>query len=390
MNVEVINDFGGRRMENYEVIIVGAGSMGMAAGYYLAKQGVRTLLLDSYDPPHTMGSHHGDTRIIRHAYGEGKQYVPLALRAQQLWRELETVSGTKLFEQTGVLSAGPLADSFLQEIRESAETYSLPLEVLRASEVNERWPGISLPDHFYACLETSSGVLYSEKCITAYREQAIAAGATLLTHTPVTAIQPDGDGVIVHTEAHTYRAGKLLLSAGAWNPALLASLDLSLPLSPTRKTVAWFGSEEDLYRADKFPAFIFKLADETSYYGFPSIDQAGVKIGRHDGGVEIDPDRLERTFGAFLSDEGDVRSFLETYMPQAAGALRQGRVCIYTMTPDEHFIIDRHPEHSQIVIAAGFSGHGFKFASAVGEAASELLTQGKSTYDLSMFSLQRF
>ncbi|WP_301172502.1 N-methyl-L-tryptophan oxidase [Brevibacillus nitrificans] len=377
-------------MENYEVIIVGAGSMGMAAGYYLAKQGVRTLLLDTYDPPHTMGSHHGDTRIIRHAYGEGKQYVPLALRAQQLWQELEAVSGTKLFEQTGVLSAGPLEDSFLQEIRESAETYSLPLEVLRASEVNERWPGISLPDHYYACLETSSGVLYSEKCISAYREQAIAAGATLLTHTPVTAIQPDGDGVIVHTEAHTYRAGKLLLSAGAWNPALLSSLGLSLPLSPTRKTVAWFGSEEELYSADKFPAFIFKLADETSYYGFPSIDQAGVKIGRHDGGVEIDPDRLERTFGALLSDEGDVRSFLETYMPQAAGALRQGRVCIYTMTPDEHFIIDRHPEYSQIVIAAGFSGHGFKFASAVGEAASELLTQGKSTHDLSMFSLQRF
>lgn len=377
-------------MENYEVIIVGAGSMGMAAGYYLAKQGVRTLLLDTYDPPHTMGSHHGDTRIIRHAYGEGKQYVPLALRALQLWQELEAVSGTKLFEQTGVLSAGPLEDSFLQEIRESAETYSLPLEVLRASEVNERWPGISLPDHYYACLETSSGVLYSEKCISAYREQAIAAGATLLTHTPVTAIQPDGDGVIVHTEAHTYRAGKLLLSAGAWNPALLSSLGLSLPLSPTRKTVAWFGSEEDLYSADKFPAFIFKLADETSYYGFPSIDQAGVKIGRHDGGVEIDPDRLERTFGALLSDEGDVRSFLETYMPQAAGALRQGRVCIYTMTPDEHFIIDRHPEYSQIVIAAGFSGHGFKFASAVGEAASELLTQGKSTHDLSMFSLQRF
>ncbi|MED1794787.1 N-methyl-L-tryptophan oxidase [Brevibacillus nitrificans] len=377
-------------MENYEVIIVGAGSMGMAAGYYLAKQGVRTLLLDTYDPPHTMGSHHGDTRIIRHAYGEGKQYVPLALRALQLWQELEAVSGTKLFEQTGVLSAGPLEDSFLQEIRESAETYSLPLEVLRASEVNERWPGISLPDHYYACLETSSGVLYSEKCISAYREHAIAAGATLLTHTPVTAIQPDGDGVIVHTEAHTYRAGKLLLSAGAWNPALLSSLGLSLPLSPTRKTVAWFGSEEDLYSADKFPAFIFKLADETSYYGFPSIDQAGVKIGRHDGGVEIDPDRLERTFGALLSDEGDVRSFLETYMPQAAGALRQGRVCIYTMTPDEHFIIDRHPEYSQIVIAAGFSGHGFKFASAVGEAASELLTQGKSTHDLSMFSLQRF
>ncbi|KQL44973.1 methyltryptophan oxidase [Brevibacillus choshinensis] len=376
-------------MENYEVIIVGAGSMGMAAGYYLAKQGVRTLMLDAYDPPHTMGSHHGDTRIIRHAYGEGKQYVPLVLRAQELWLELEKASGTKLFEQTGVLSAGSLNCSFLQELRESAETYSLPLEVLRAEEVKTRWPGIQLPDDYYACLEPTSGVLYAEKCITAYRELAIAAGATLLTNTPVTALHPDGDGVLVHTEAKSYRADKLLLSAGAWNPSLTTSLGLTLPLVPTRKTVAWFGADDEHYGAGHFPAFVFNLED-SMYYGFPSFDAAGVKIGRHDGGMTIDPDRLERTFGAFLSDEGDVRSFLETYMPQAAGALRQGRVCIYTMTPDEHFVIDRHPEHTQIVIAAGFSGHGFKFSSAVGEATSELLTKGTSTHDLSMFSLRRF
>lgn len=375
-------------MENYEVIIVGAGSMGMAAGYYLAKQGVRTLLLDAYDPPHTMGSHHGDTRIIRHAYGEGRGYVPLVLRAQQLWRELEEASGTKLFEQTGVLSAGRGDCSFLKELRESAQTYSLPIEVLQAGEVNTRWPGIRLPNDYYACLEPTSGVLYAEKCITAYREQALAAGATLLTHTPVTELSPDGDGVIVHTAAKTYRADKVLLSAGAWNPSLIASLGLALPLRPTRKTVAWFGADENLYGAEHFPAFIFNLED-SMYYGFPSIDQAGVKIGRHDGGLAIDPDQLERTFGALLSDEGDVRCFLETYMPQAAGALRQGRVCIYTMTPDEHFVIDRHPEHAQIVIAAGFSGHGFKFSSAVGEAASELLMKGTSTHDLSMFSLGR-
>jgi len=363
--------------------------MGMAAGYYLAKQGVRTLMLDAYDPPHTMGSHHGDTRIIRHAYGEGKQYVPLVLRAQQLWRELEAASGTKLFEQTGVLSAGPLDCPFLQELRESADAYSLPLEVLRAAEVNARWPGIQLPDDYYACLEPTSGVLYPEACITAYREQALAAGARLLTNTAATGLAPDGNGVIVRTKTSSYRADKLLLSAGAWNPALLASLGLKLPLVPTRKTVAWFGAAEELYSADRFPAFIFNL-EESMYYGFPSIDQAGVKIGRHDGGMEIDPDRLERTFGAYLSDECDVRAFLETYMPQAAGPLRQGRVCIYTMTPDEHFIIDRHPDHPQFVIAAGFSGHGFKFASAVGEAASQLLTEGSSTHDLSMFALGRF
>lgn len=376
-------------MEQYDVIIVGAGSMGMAAGYYLARQGVRTLLLDANDPPHTMGSHHGDTRIIRHAYGEGRQYVPLALRAQALWSELEEASGTRLFVQTGVLSAGPAESPFLREVMESAARYSLPLEVLSAQDVNKRWPGITLPEGFRACLEPTSGVLFPEMCITAYRDLAIAAGAVLLTHTPVTGLGPDGHGVIVQTAFQQYRADRVLLSAGAWNPSLLTALGLNVPLVPTRKTVAWFGAEESLYRSDRFPAFIFTL-DDSIYYGFPSFDGTGVKVGRHDGGQAIDPDRLERTFGAYLQDEEDVRAFLETYMPQAAGALRQGRVCIYTMTPDEHFVIDRHPEYPQITIAAGFSGHGFKFASAVGEAASQLLVEGKTVLDLSMFSLSRF
>ena len=376
-------------MQTYEVIIVGAGSMGMAAGYYLAKRGVSTLMIDAFDPPHTMGSHHGDTRIIRHAYGEGKQYVPFALRAQELWRELEEASGMKLFSQTGVLSAGAKDCAFLQEVRESAERYSLPLEVLSAREVRERWAGINLPDDFYACLEPASGYLYSENCIRAYRDLAVASGADLLVHTKVTSLQTGQEDVIVHTDSQSYRGKKLLVSAGAWNSPLLHSLGLSVPLVPTRKTVAWFGAEESLYSSDRFPAFVFQLSDSI-YYGFPSIDGSGVKIGRHDGGQAIDPDTLERTFGSFLSDEGDVRGFLETYMPQAAGALRQGRVCIYTMTPDEHFVIDRHPEHPGIVFAAGFSGHGFKFASAVGEATSQLLLDGTSTLDLSIFSLSRF
>ncbi|MCC8434346.1 N-methyl-L-tryptophan oxidase [Brevibacillus sp. M2.1A] len=376
-------------MQNYDVIIVGAGSMGMAAGYYLAKQGVRTLMIDAFDPPHTMGSHHGDTRIIRHAYGEGKQYVPLALRAQQLWSELEQASGIPIFAKTGVLNAGPLNCTFLNEIRESAEQYSLPLEVLSATEVMQRWPGINLPADYYGCLEPASGVLYCENGIRAYRDLALASGATLLTNTPVTQLEPAENGFIVHTESASYHGDKVLLSAGAWNGSLLDSLGLSIPLKPTRKTVAWFGADEGQYSADGFPAFIFRL-DDSMFYGFPSFDGAGVKIGRHDGGHAIDPDKLERTFGTYLSDEGCVRSFLETYMPGAAGPLRQGKVCIYTMTPDEHFVIDRHPQHPQLVFAAGFSGHGFKFASAIGEATSQLLVEGASSLDLSMFSWKRF
>lgn len=376
-------------MESFDVIIVGAGSVGMAAGYDLAKKGVRTLLLDAYDPPHTMGSHHGDTRIIRYAYGEGVQYVPLVLRAKELWKELEDLTGVPLFAQTGVLSAGPVGCQFLQEVQDSAKQFSLPLEVLQAQEVHERWPGITLPEDFYACLEPDSGVLYSEACIRAYRKLAIQHGAVLRTHTRVTGLQVEPDHVIVQTENASYSGAKVLVSAGAWNPSILQSLGLHLPLVPTRKTVAWFEADEDLYQSAQFPAFVFTLRD-SMFYGFPSFDGSGVKIGRHDAGQPIDPDQLDRTFGTFSSDEGDVRSFLESYMPQAAGRLTQGKVCIYTMTPDEHFVIDRHPEHEHVVITAGFSGHGFKFASAIGEVASQLLSEGKAAHDLSMFSLCRF
>lgn len=376
-------------MKHYNVIIVGAGSMGMAAGYYLARQGVHTLLIDAGDPPHQMGSHHGDTRIIRHAYGEGELYVPLTIRAMELWKELEEASGKRLFVQTGVLSGGPRDSRFVQNVQKSAERYSLPLEVLSAKEAAKRWPGIHMPDDFTGCYEPTSGVLYSEDCIRAYRQQALLHGAELLVNERVKEISAAPDGAVVATEHGTYACDRLLISAGAWNPDVLTSLGLSLPLTPTRKTVSWFEADESLYRSDRFPAFIFDLPDSI-FYGFPSFDGAGVKIGRHDGGQPVHPDQLDRTFGTCPSDEADTRSFLEKFMPQAAGPLRQGKVCLYTFTPDEDFIIDKHPEYPHIVIAAGFSGHGFKFASAVGEAASQLLTSGTAVHDLSRFAIGRW
>ncbi len=373
----------------YDAIIVGAGSMGMAAGAYVARQGKKTLLVDAFDPPHTFGSHHGDTRIIRHAYGEGSQYVPLALRAQKLWEELQDESGLPLFSRTGVLCAGISGHSFLQEVVDSADQFSLPLEVLSADEIRYRWRGISVPDNFVGSYEPLSGVLFSEECIRAYRKMALANGAEIITNARVERMEIHAGGVIVETQSGRYSADALVLCAGAWANKLLAPLGLPLPLQPTRKTVAWFEADDTLYHPDVFPAFTFNLEHEM-YYGFPSFHGTGVKVGRHDAGLAVDPDAMNRDFGGYPEDEGEVRSFLNRHMPQAAGQLKQGKVCLYTLTPDHHFIIDRHPLHPHVVIAAGFSGHGFKFSSVVGEIAAEWISSGRTSHDVSMFSLQRF
>lgn len=369
----------------YDVIIVGAGSMGMAAGYFLAKQGVSTLLIDSFNPPHSNGSHHGDTRIIRHAYGEGRQYVSLALRAQSLWSELQQESGQHLFHQTGVLSVGTLSSSFINEIVASGLEYSLPLDVLTSSQIKNNWPGISVPDDFIGCFESTSGVLFSEDCIRAYRLLALNNGASLLCDNPVTDIQISESSVIVQTKQGRFTAEKLIISSGAWTGKILKSL----PLQILRKTVAWFEVDEALFDSNRFPAFIFSLASE-NYYGFPSIGGSGLKIGRHDSGQITDPDNINREFGAYPEDEDEVRQFLQRYMPEASGRVKQGSVCLYTKTPDENFIIDWHPEYSNVAIAAGFSGHGFKFSSVVGEILSEMVIKGRTQYDISQFSLSRF
>jgi N-methyl-L-tryptophan oxidase len=374
------------KMSHFDAIVIGAGTMGMAAGYFLAKNRVNTLLIDAFDPPHTNGSHHGDTRIIRHAYGEGRQYVPLVLRAHTLWRELEQECNRRLFHQTGVLSVGMQDSKFIHNVITSAQKFSLPLHVLTADEIHDQWPGISIPDGFVGCLETASGVLLSEECIRAYRRLAVEYGAKLLCNTRVNDITFLQNGVSIRTNEAYYTADKLIVCSGAWSGKIMFSLNLLL--QPLRKVVAWFEANETLYNSNVFPAFIFDLKDE-HYYGFPSFGGCGIKIGRHDGGQPVDPDQINREFGIYLEDERDVRRFLQSYMPYAAGKLKQGRVCLYTRTPDDHFIIDRHPEYSHVTIAAGFSGHGFKFASVVGEILCDLTIKGHTEHDISMFSIRR-
>ena len=378
---------------HYEVIVVGAGSMGMAAGYFLAKNGTRTLLIDANDPPHTQGSHHGDTRIIRHAYGEGREYVPLALRAQELWNELEKKSHLKIFTQVGAIGFGPEGESaFIDEAIASGKSYNLEIDLLTGKEMNERWPGLTVPDDYIAFYEPNSGFLYSENCIRAYRELAAHHGAEFSMNNPVVDIEAYEDGVKVITKNGVFTADKLILSGGAWSGKIAESLDLHLPITPTRQPVAWFEAEESLYNTNTFPTFMVEVPNGDSkaiYYGFPTFGGCGVKVGRHEYVDEIDPDTMNRDFGSDDNDEAHIREYLERFMPQANGALKKGAICIYSRTPDGHFIIDKHPAYPHISFAAGFAGHGFKFASVVGEILTQLALRVKLSMTSLIFSVDR-
>ncbi|RUL48816.1 N-methyl-L-tryptophan oxidase [Lysinibacillus antri] len=375
-------------MLNYDVIVVGAGSMGMAAGYYLSLTGKKVLLLDSHNPPHDKGSHHGETRIIRHAYGEGEEYVPLALKAQELWYELEKETGKQFFLKTGVLNVGKESSSFIKNIISSSKRFSLPIEIMSAEDIKERWPGIKVPSDYIGCYEPTSGVLRCEECIDAYRELAIVNGVTILTNSRVTSITAKAGSVKVSTDSNSFTAHSLILTAGAWSNQLLSMLDLELPLNPVRKTFAWFDVDEELYGENVFPAFAFDtpIGD---YYGFPSIQKAGLKVGRHDGGTTINPDETITTFGEEIGDQEDLIHFLTNFIP-STGQLLYGKTCTYTLTPDENFIVDLHPKHPNIAIAAGFSGHGFKFSSVIGKILSELIIDRRTNENIDLFAIKRF
>jgi N-methyl-L-tryptophan oxidase len=373
----------------YDHIIVGAGSMGSAAAYYLAKAGKHVLLLDAHTPPHNEGSHHGDTRLIRFAYGEGEKYVPFVLRAKQLWDELAKISGKTNFLQTGIINVGAPDDSFIKGVKYAAETYQLNVAQLSAQQVMERWPGIQLPDEYIALHERDSGVLLTKPCIEAYLQEAANLNAAFQFNTRVEDIVIENGHVFVKVDNGTvFEGSNVIVTVGAWAKMLLEKTEIKLPVQATRKTFAWYEAAEDVYGSNLFPGFTFQFNNE-SYYGFPNIDGAGLKVGRHDLGEAINPDAVKVAFGEVDGEKEDLQAFLHTYMPQV-GELKEGKTCMYAMTPDEDFIIDQHPLHPEMIFAAGFSGHGFKFASAVGEALSEMAQNVPTTIDLSPFRLSRF
>ncbi|WP_217597929.1 N-methyl-L-tryptophan oxidase [Cohnella sp. GbtcB17] len=372
---------------SYDVIVVGAGSMGMSAGYHLAARGLKTLLVDAFDPPHTGGSHHGEPRLIRHVYHGGPHYVRLALRADALWRELEERTGERLLERSGVLNVSD-RDVYAYDGRfADADSEGIRYESLDASEIMRRWPGWKVPAHYRGLFEPDAGYLYSERCVAAYRREALAAGAELLTDTAVLGIEARKGSLTVKTNRGEYAAGQALITAGAWFKSLEPSV--TLPIRAVRKVVGWFEADERLYGAGHLPGFTFG-GPAGGYYGFPSIGGAGVKIGRHDGGRPWQPGERFESFGAYPEDEADLRAALREFLPGAEGRLIHGAACKYELSPDEQFLIDAHPELPGVLLAGGFSDNGFKFASAIGEALAEWTASGVPPQDLLPFSFSRF
>jgi sarcosine oxidase len=373
----------------YDVIVAGLGGMGSAASWQLARRGRRVLGLEQYDIPHAYGSSHGVSRIIRLPYYEHPSYVPLVQRAFALWREAEAASGRVLMVTTGSIDASPEDDPLFQGALNSAILHNLPHEVLTGAQVNDRFPGYDLPAGHRAVFQPQGGLIASERAIVAHAELAMAHGAELharekLLHWEA---HPGGEGVDVVTNKGRYHSARLVLTAGAWMGALAAPL--ARIALPERQVLAWLQpNRPDYFGPDKFPVFNLQV-EEGRYYGLPIYDVPGFKFGRYHHQSETGAaDTVAREPDA--ADEALLRAFGERYFPAGSGATMALRSCMFTNTPDEHFILDHHPDHAQVVLASPCSGHGFKFCSVIGEIIADLATgDGTTAHDIGFLRLGR-
>ena len=374
-------------MNEYDAIVIGVGGMGSAAVYHLASRGVRALGIERYDIPNEMGSSHGVTRMIRLSIQEGPSYVPLVRRAYELWRQLEKVAGERLLFTTGSIRAGIEGNHMFEGAKEACDAHNIPYEVLTGPEANQRFPGYQLPEEALAIYQPDGGFLLSERCIVAHVAAALDLGAEVHGREQVLGWEPKGDGVEVRTDRGAYTAQNLIVCSGAWTAKLLPRL--AEFAKPERQVLAWFQPERpELFRPDTFPVFGV-VVDEGRFYGFPSFGIPGFKVGRtHHLDQQVDPDDMDRE--SHLEDEKVLRDFTRRYFPQAAGPTLGLKTCLFTNSPDGHFILDVLPGLPQVSVAAGFSGHGFKYCSVVGEIMADLAQHGDTPHDLSMFRLARF
>ena len=371
----------------FDVIVIGAGGMGSAATFELARRGLSVLALEQFPLVHALGSSHGHTRIIRRAYYEHPNYVPLVRRAFERWYDLEQRTGRHLLTECGCLAVGPTGGEVVGGVLSSAREHGLAVEQLDAPGLRARFPQFRFDDGYDAVLERDAGFLYVEECVRAHLDAAKALGAVVQAEEPVTGWAAVGAGVTVTTTRGTYHAARLVLTAGPWSGELLAARGAALRVM--RQTMLWFGPADPArFRRDTFPIFLADVPDGP-FYGLPAVDGRGVKIARHYGVPDqSSPAELDRE--PRPADEQAVRPFLAKHIPEADGALRDARTCIYTLTPDRHFLISRHPDIEQVAVAAGFSGHGFKFAPVVGEILADLAESGATKWDTGMFRFDRF
>lgn len=369
-----------------EVIVIGAGTMGVAAAWALARRGVDVLALEQFQYYNKMASHGGHTRIFRHCYFEGEKYVPWTLEADRLFSELQDRTGIELQVRAGCLDIGTPENGHARLAQATAVEHGLPYEILTGKDVNERYPGWNLPEEFEACLDPDGGVLRLENVFAAFRQELEAAGGRILENQKVLGWSADENGVAVETADGTYTGKHLIITAGAWASKVLS--DLHLPLSVTRKPVMWFEVDDtSVFTPQNFPPFIIDC-DIEHFYGLPAIAPDSLKMGIHSDMHVIDPDSFQRE----VQPEDMVPEFVEFVTTMLRGVHPRTvntSMCMYTMTPDEDFIIDRHPQHANVSLAAGFSGHGFKFATVVGEHLADLATDATAS-TMPAFTVSRF
>ena len=385
-------------MQHYDAIVLGIGGVGSAVLDQLAQRGARVIGIDRFHPPHDRGSTHGHTRVIRQAYFEHPSYVPLLAESYRLWRALEERARKQLYHEVGLIEIGPTDGILVPGVLRAAAEHNLKVQSLKVEEVYERWPGLRTTGDVTGVFEPAAGYLLVEDCVDAQLTSARAAGATLMVDTVVHGWTATGHEVRVQTNRGELVAERLVITAGAWATQMLA--DLNIPLRVLRKSLFWFATETAEYDVTAgFPVFFFEVPHGSLvteavseshgfFYGFPRIDDRGVKLAEHSGGRPVnDPLVVDRSID--VGERQRIIDVLSGWLPNVSHRVIDHAVCLYTMSPDEHFIVDRHPAHPNVVFAAGLSGHGFKFAPVLGLALAELALDGKTQLPIDFLSLKR-
>ena len=375
-----------------DVIVLGLGANGSSALYHLSKTNKKVAGIDRFAPPHSFGSSHGQSRIIRQAYYEDPVYVPFIKEAYQCWNEIERVSGKSLFLKTGGLMLGSSGAEVVTGSRLSADTHGIAYEELGYADLKKRFPAFKPTPDTVGILEKEAGILFPETCITTWLEQAKKNGATLHYNEKVLKIIPFKDRVEVLTSRGKYTAGTCILSAGAWMKELVSGMspELLLPLTAARQPLYWFTNQNSRLQAGllpgRMPVYLWEYLPKKMFYGFPDLGE-GIKIAYHHGGAPLLPDELTQDVSS--DEREDMKAIVDEYLNLNA-VFHASAVCMYTNTPDGDFIIDHHPDYKNILLASPCSGHGFKFSSVTGRILSELALGEKATMDIAPFSLRRF
>jgi sarcosine oxidase len=371
----------------FDAIVIGLGAMGASAACQLAARGARVLGLEQFDIPHALGSSHGFSRMTRMAYFEHPDYVMLLRSANRLWHRLESEGGQKLIYLTGGLYLGPAGGELVGGSLAAAKMHGLAHELIELDELRRRFPQFHVPENFVGFLDREAGFILPEKAIATFAGLALRRGAQLHGREPVLDWSADSAGVSVVTPRGTYRAATAIFCGGAWSERLVRGL--GIPLRVTRQVMGWVWPKQPaMFELTRLPVWAVDHLDGTIHYGFPMLpDSPGLKLAHHAPAQAADPTTVDRQITD--ADERTIRPFLQRFIPDADGPLLSMRVCLYTNSPDQHFLIDHHPENRNVVFACGFSGHGFKFAPVIGAALADLALTGKTTHPIKFLGCQR-